>query len=177
MTTTIATVKEFLASEVRMLSMMQSPPHIGGYRSMGDFVLQNGVAFEPAPCPKDVRPGELKQCFKNAADLVIHNPSRFIYCEGYAAGVIPVHHAWVFDVCGSFGALVDNTWLRNMAGTDYFGIAINYEYLSDTLLSTERYCSLIDRWSDGWPILTDDPKLWRHPIMDSMGNKSPSIRA
>lgn len=38
---------------------------------------------------------------------------------------------------------------------EYYGIAINQDYLRRSLLKRKR-----------WPMLNDDPWHWRHPIMD-----------
>lgn len=168
-TNIISNIREFLQMEVDMLKTMRNLHRIHGYLSMSDFLLQHGRNFEPAPLPDDVKKGRAKECYCNAANIVIDEPERFIYCEGYAVGVIPVMHAFCIDV---EGRVVDPTWYGKSErgrtptlGTEYFGIAIKKDYLVKTLIKNERY-GVIDQWQAEWPIMRDDPKLWKHPIME-----------
>ena len=161
MTTTIHTIKDFLAAEVEILSRMNAPSHLGGYRSLGDFILKSGRSFAPSSLPSEVKRGRMKECYKNCASAVLFDHAPFTYCEGYAVGVIPVMHAWLCDVDGN---AIDPTWKD---GVEYFGVAINATYLRRTIMKNKVY-GVIDNWQKQWPILTDDPKLWRHPIMDTL---------
>lgn len=170
MTKVAYNIKGFLQQEADLMELMDNQNTIGEYRSMDGFVLKNGINFEPAPLPKGIRPGVVKECYRNAANLVLGNPRRFIYCEGYALGVIPVMHAWAIDCdCN----VVDSTWVKEPCslGTEYFGVAIKREYLMSMMRKTETY-GVIDQWTHGWPILKDDPKLWRHPIMEQLKSEA-----
>jgi hypothetical protein len=51
---------------------------------------------EPTPELKDLMGLiEMKMCFNNTARLVMHLGEEARYCLGYAAGIIPVEHAWL----------------------------------------------------------------------------------
>jgi hypothetical protein len=84
---------------------------------------------------------ELNQCFWNAQELVLSDPERFTYCEGYALRATgtgaPVHHAWAVDEAGR---VVDTTWARDAScagdpfarvtpeeGRLYFGVQVPAE--------------------------------------------------
>jgi len=70
--------------------------------------------------------GQPKHCFYNAYRLAAASryQSRYTYVEGYAARLIPVHHAWVIDRDGN---VIDPTW--NGQGTAYFGIPFRTPYI------------------------------------------------
>ena len=133
MTAIVSNVRGFLEQEQQMFRLMQNENRIGDYRSMGEFVLRNGRNFEPAPLPPDVKRGKMKECYLNAGQLSTRNPDRFIYCEGYALGVIPVMHAWCVDL---EGRVVEPTWKD---GTEYFGVAIKHGYLIRMMQRTETW--------------------------------------
>lgn len=50
------------------------------------FVLANGRSFTPAKRPASMRKMRNKRCFSNALH---HAGGELIYCEGWAAGIIP----------------------------------------------------------------------------------------
>jgi hypothetical protein len=147
-------------AEARKRFKMGGGSFIGGYESCDDFILRNGQPWRPARKPHWVRFGTIKECFCNAARLVLAHDD-LIYCEGYAAGaVIPVMHAWAID---NEGTVIDNTW--RTVGTEYFGVAVQRSYLHRAL-ARQKYYGLIDAYTHRWPMLRADPKTWRHPIMD-----------
>ena len=120
---------------------------------MEDLLLQHGKFFGVGAKSRKIKMGQIKQCFMNAAHLALDNRN-FIYCEGFAYnGILPLHHAWVID---SKGNVIDNTWRKT--GTAYFGIPFSTDYLRGTLLKT-RYYGLLDRWKDGWPLLTGEEDI------------------
>lgn len=126
------------------------------FNSIDELLLKHGHSFLPARKPKSIPWGSPKECFVNAAQLAMKDHT-LTYCEGYAAGIIPVLHAW----CVKEGRVIDNTW-RKM-GTEYFGVAISRTYLIRTLLKQMHY-GVLDSWEDGYPILKDDPEKWRVKI-------------
>jgi hypothetical protein len=110
------------------------------YKHMYDIVLKEGSFYNPAPKPADVRQGQPKQCFTNAAMLAFERPD-LTYVEGYAIawGSIPLAqgHAWCVDRKGN---VVDNTWSNitgrdGVAGTAYFGIPFSTEFVRKTILA------------------------------------------
>lgn len=139
-----------MVDEQKILMPKINPIH--GYRSLFDFVLRHGLSFTPSPRPKSIPLGAIKSCFQNAANLAMDHD--LIYCEGYAAHLIPLSHAWCVD---KHGKVIDNTW-RTLA-PEYFGIPFRTEYLRRSLLKNGCY-GLIDAWWKGFPLLKDKPKLW-----------------
>lgn len=102
------------------------------WNSPEDLVLSLGRAWSPAPLPAGIEPMAIKQCFTNAY-LLAARRSDLTYVEGYAAGVIPVHHAWCVDRLGN---VVDPTWASHprtarglAAGTEYMGIPFKTSWL------------------------------------------------
>ena len=125
------------------------------YLCCQDFVLQNGTEFSsPEPFPNLMEP---KQCFCNAATLMLINEQRYVYCEGYATSIIPVDHAWVLDTWTD--EIVDPTWAE--PGIEYFGIAFNTQYVRRRLCKNEVY-GLIDTYWDNFELLRDTTTEWKY---------------
>jgi len=83
---------------------------------------------------------------------------KLIYCEGFATGVIPVHHAWLlYD-----NQVIDPTWDHmkeiNDRKPEYFGIPFKLEYVAKTIRETEYY-SVLDNWVQRFPLLTGVHKI------------------
>lgn len=149
-------IREMLQAEATMIRSMGRKP-IGEFYSMGEFVLKHGQEFKKRfELPKEIRRGKLGLCFQQAADLATRD-SRYTYCEGYAAGVIPLMHAWCIDKAGN---VIDPTWADDL-GHSYFGVPFKTKYLIHQLLETERY-GLIDKYEHNWPVLRADPKEFLH---------------
>lgn len=146
-------VEQFLRDVAEMMRTFKRPVSIGGYYGIGDFVLKNGHEFN-LDNPLEIRRGEPRHCYMNAAALALSHKG-YTYCEGYAAGVIPVMHAWVVKD----GRIGETTWPE--LGSAYYGITFKTEYLRKELLTSKRY-GLIDRWWDDWPLLTQPKEQWHH---------------
>jgi hypothetical protein len=157
-------VTEFLKSTVAMMKMCNQRT-INGYHGLHDFVLKNGRHWTPKILPAGMKVGTPRACFVNAGNLALKNPE-LIYVEGYATGVIPVNHAWCVT---PDGIVVDPTWQypNCSPGDVFFGVAVKVEYLRMTVKRNKQF-GLLDQWECGFPWLTDDPALWRHPIMDRL---------
>jgi hypothetical protein len=90
----------------------------------------------------DISPGRAKECFMNAASAVVFESSTDLrYVEGYAASIIPIHHAWLVTPNGE---VIDPTWAGQIShgvtmspGSEYFGIAFDTDWLRAHLLRTE----------------------------------------
>lgn len=84
-------------------------------------VMEQGRFWTPAPKPDNVKAGTPKQCFDNAYKLASRR-SDLRYVEGWALGIIPVHHAWCVDAEGN---VIDNTWRSHgFMGASYFGMVV-----------------------------------------------------
>lgn len=155
----ITTVEQFLLSmtEIQIASNLAK---IGDYHSVMEFVYRNGRRFERiGKRPKRIRKGRNGYCFANATRLALAHPKHLIYCEGYALGHIPVHHAWCVT---RRGTVIDPTW-NDSIQYQYYGIPINQKYLRESLLTYGMY-GLIDLWKEGWPILKEPPKRFLEPL-------------
>lgn len=145
---------------VTNLSIMmrkQAPNTYGIYQ----FILDRGIKFKITESSFP-RLGKMKECFRNAAMLVTENKN-YTYCEGFAMGaVIPVLHAWCIDGAGN---VIDPTWEN---GSDYLGVPFNTKYLWSTITRTHCFTSLIDNWTEGFPLLknSDEQKLAIHSCID-----------
>ena len=139
---------------IRAMRSLQYPKTPKGflYGSMDEMLLALGRSFTPAPLPKGVRRGRMKMCYMNAANLVMDNPE-LVYCEGYAAGILPVMHAFCVT---RKGAVVDPTWKD---GTEYFGVPIKREFLRKTLLRNKVY-GVLDDWKNEWPLCRLPSSEW-----------------
>lgn len=107
-------------------------------KSFGAFLLAHGNFYDPAPLPPEIKLGEKRECYMNAALLATEYPDRFMYCEGYAVSPVAplaIGHAWVLDMAND-NAVVDNTWEDGMA---YFGVAIPTDALLERLIEQEVY--------------------------------------
>jgi hypothetical protein len=159
-------IKDFLHATVTLIS--RNNIHVRGskYSCLDEFILEHGRAFHNVVSFKDykLRQGIPKECYRNAA-LVAQRRDDLIYCEGYATSVIPVMHAWLVDKQGN---VIDNTWEGGRYDDGkypraYFGIPIKRTYLVRSLCNRKIY-GVIDNWENEWPILKDDPSLWKEEL-------------
>lgn len=116
-------------------------------------MLAHGRSFEVAcTWPDDVplQRGTVRECFRNCTIAALDNP-RFVYCEGLADAVIPVEHAWVYDL--QTGISYDLTW---EGGRDYFGVPFAEPWLR-RLVQRNRFYGVFGTRSVA-------PRgAWRHP--------------
>lgn len=145
MTETATKVLQWL-EQVRDLRAQHGEPG-WEYGSPEDFVLRHGRAYEWAPLPEGFEYGEAKQCYANAANLVLlrdfpgasfYDGVDLTYVEGYAMSAnlgIAVEHAWVVT---PDGAVIDPTWRD--ADNDECGFCFG-----EGAVSSECDCSEEDR--------------------------------
>jgi hypothetical protein len=99
-------IREFLQTMVRARKELGA--RVKGYRfcCIEEFVCEYGREFAPAPLPDRLRKGLPRHCYHNAYHLA--RKHGLVYVEGYAAGLIPVLHAW----CCAPGStqVIDPTW-------------------------------------------------------------------
>jgi hypothetical protein len=118
------------------------------------YVVKHGRLWTPAPLPRRIKRGMVKQCFTNAQTLAKRS-RRLQYVEGFAfssAVPFPVHHAW----CVDGDTVVDPTW--NPHGIAYFGIAYDLDVVTEQLRGS-RCVSVLDNWEKGFPMLSRTPTV------------------
>lgn len=121
--TTIATadqIRAYLRIQTR-LSADHYRPDAYAYRGPADLLLRHGRPYDPHPFPARRTRGRPRQCYDNAFKLAARSRGRLRYAEGYAAGLIPVEHAWCLD---DRSRVVDPTWDDGVA---YFGVELPLE--------------------------------------------------
>jgi hypothetical protein len=147
-----AQVEDFLRGHVLMLQRAKAKPQ-NGYLGPHDFVLQRGQNFTPARPPPEAGQGEPRQCYENSLMLMAMHPSRYVYCEGFAWGIIPVAHAWCLDRLS--GLVVDITW--EQVGFQYYGVPFTSEFAKAYTLRRGRF-GIIEDWENGYPLLDMEPE-------------------
>lgn len=153
-THTINGVEDFLKFTVDFRKQC-SRPNDWRYCCFEELILSHGRKFEQVVRrPKWVQKGIIKECFANCLKEVVKHPDRLVYCEGYATGVIPTHHAWLLYE----GKVIDPTWDgRDIIKdhTEYFGIPFNYNYVLRIATETGYY-GVIDNFTQGYPLLSGE---------------------
>lgn len=92
-----------------------------------EVVLKFGRSYRKQPLPKGIKRGEKKQCFFNAAMLVMNND--LIYVEGFALLPnipLPIHHAWC--IAEGEDAVIDPTSDKLV---EYIGIPFRLPVIED----------------------------------------------
>lgn len=149
-----------MTSTLEYLQTVDALARKAGHGSIASWLLQHGRRFavkQRWPRSVPLKRGKLKEAYRNAAMAVLHDPDRFIYCEGYANGYIPVQHAWVYDRYQSMG--YDITWAD--VGDDYIGIPFSNEYVNERLIAQKEWGILADRIRGEPP--KGGPDVWEHP--------------
>lgn len=133
------------------------------------FRLLRGVGCEAAPLPKSIRMGQKRECFKNAGELAV-NDDRFTYFEGYALSSVgfPLEHAWVV---GPEGKVIDNTWDEPEACV-YFGIPFDTEFLTNRLLTTQRW-GIFGDWTAAELMQTPLESMVAEPWREELARRPP----
>ena len=123
-------------------------PECFKYSSLQDFVLQNGREFDPIDKPSSIKRGIIKECYKNAFEIVQDRPD-LTYCEGYADSYLglPILHAWVAT---DEGEAIEVTWPTK--GASYIGVPFDFEFVRRTIVNKETW-GVLDNWMDGFPLL------------------------
>lgn len=120
------------------------------YRCYEGLVLDRGFVFTPPASPEENRdrldfygvvPGPAKSCFETAGRAALERPDVFFYVEGWAAGLVPIHHAWLVT---RDGVVVDPVWAgvseedpNPLPGEAYVGVPFHASSLRRRLLRTE----------------------------------------
>jgi hypothetical protein len=115
--------------------------------SVGHFIARAGERFHlPATAPA-VERDPPKRCFENATRRSLAFFGPFGYAEGYACppGLIPVYHAWNYDLIS--GEVIDTT-LGWRPGAAYLGTRIGERALRSHVYRTGCVGALVE--ADGW---------------------------
>ncbi len=177
-------IDDELTSFVDEVAVMQ-----GEHRNLkfaGDYALvkEYGKVYTPPESivsnellmkERGVDPGDLKDCFMNAARAVVMDFVDLTYVEGFAISGgslrLPVHHAWLVT---DDGQVIDPTWGQHAAmiveeyrggdldepsdttpGVLYYGIPFTQKALQASMLENEIWGMLghwnSDFWKDGIP--------------------------
>jgi len=141
---------------LKILVEMQSKHH-PEFKSTYAFVLENGQEFEPIVLPEGVSRGAPKDCFGNAFRSILRHQD-LVYVEGFAMGIIPVHHAWVAT---PEMKAIDVTWDEHLAGAEptYFGVPFSREYVLQRACQT-KIAGVLDQWREGWPLENGKHENW-----------------
>lgn len=143
-------LQAFLANRVNVQRQFNS--HAKGnqfpYICMEDFVLQHGHACGERVTEGYAR-GEPQQCFYNSQRLAIDD-ERLTYFEGFATGIIPIHHAWC---CDEQGRVIDTTW-DDTLGRAYIGVPFSAGYLLRRFGDKLNLHSLLNDWQNDFPLLS-----------------------
>lgn len=148
-------LKQYLLIQKELLERNGNFTKINGYYNIAHFVHDNGIGMS-VPTDDYFALGEMKECFFNAFDLVQRNSS-LIYVEGYACGIIPVHHAWCLDLERK---VIETTWTDDHRDA-YYGIPMDFDYVKRAVFRKKTY-GVIDDWKNRWPIFGDDKSEWMH---------------
>lgn len=149
-------ILEYLRTTRSVMSYHVKAHGLMPYVGIADLVLRHGRIWGPANVsgPR----GSMKQCFSNCQIIATRDPA-FLYVEGYALSVIPMHHAWL--VHRETGFITDPTW-KTSSGA-YVGVPIRTDYLRSLMLRTGYAAAVFDNWVDDPP----QPILdGRHPVRD-----------
>ncbi len=149
-----ATLKEKQASMDEYINMIA-----GTGNKYHLFIKEHAQYWTPQKLPRKYRAGVVKECFKNAFDLVMAD-QELTYVEGLAFGIIPTEHAWVIDKSGN---VIDNTW-NDPSYCVYLGIPFDFDYIAKTIVERGYYGIIMD-WQRGFPLMKGEhggPDKWKH---------------
>src|SRR5262245_44639141 len=123
------------------------------------YMRQYGRAFAFGDDSFSGKKGPMKQCYKNAAIMVIEDHARgdnkLTYVEGYLDfGGLPLQHAWVVD--NETKRVIDPTVRATDKIEGYLGVPFKYEYLRKTLVRKQTYGVLSD-YENIMTVLADNP--------------------
>jgi hypothetical protein len=121
-------------------------------RPIQAILVQHGKTYQTAPLPNRFQAGIPKQCFDNAAKLVLRcrRKPQLVYVEGYVQLneiPIPIHHGWCVEE-GS-DAVIDVT--LQAPGAYYYGVAFRRDYVKFHRSMSDN-TSLFNDWERRWPL-------------------------
>lgn len=131
------------------------------HRTYEHLVLTEGQSFERKPLPRHARKMRAKMCYHNATYCVFGDPDRYRYVEGWAAGIIPMQHAFVLDL--EDGKIFDPTWPRDENHTAYLGIVFPTDYVIDQMMTNDTYGIIVSDYMNGNILLRNGRSEWETP--------------
>jgi hypothetical protein len=152
------------------------------YHCIEDFLLQHGRFFAPQRLPQGIKKGPERQCFENAGKVATRRGSSLFYVEGFALGVIPVHHAWASDTEGN---VYEVTWQtrdrteEDIAATAYFGVPFNADFVLRAMSETKRW-GILDDVKREWPVLRGEyepAEMFEPSLIAPLSGYSPTLHA
>lgn len=102
---------------IQAMQQRQTCPARLVYRGISDFLIQHGRFWTPAPRPAGFARLTPARCFDNAFQTALASEGALRYVEGYATGMIAVHHAWVV---WANGEVIEQTFAE--PGASYCGV-------------------------------------------------------
>lgn len=143
--------EDSLKSHVKMVAAMNAKSKPKGIRTPAELLRDYGKSYPFDASSFLGKRGTPKECYRNAANLVIG--SNLTYIEGYVQLLnVPIAHAWCIN---PKGRVIDPT-LDGKFVEGYYGVPIKQTYLTRTMLKTKIF-GVLDVMSNP-DILTDDPK-------------------
>ena len=145
-------LRQYLQAMLDMRKAAMKRPADFAYFGMEDFLLQHGQTYHYAPLPKGVERGIVKMCFQNAWKLA--KKKKWLYVEGMALGIIPIHHAWCVNPKKPIIA-IDPTWSESLVSGErvYIGVPFNLELVGKT---RKNETCVLDNWQGGFPLYTGE---------------------
>lgn len=122
------------------------------------WVLAHGEYFIGHKLPKKYKLEKVQQCFYNSFKGYTKYDD-LTYVEGYVSSIFPIQHAWNIDASNQ---VVDLTLRDKYIPTEereYFGVPMQFSFISKTSHDRQVFGSVIDNWEKGFPLLVNDNLL------------------
>lgn len=150
-TTGILDIEDYLMPMINLRNQMKSKPEDFSFSCLEDLIMKKGIPYQVTEDSSVLPKGAKKQCFYNAAMLVMENPKDYNYVEGYAIceGMpIAFLHAWACPK--DTKEVIELTW--DEPGLSYQGIEFDFKQLSQIILKTQ-ICGVLEDWENKFPAL------------------------
>ncbi len=88
---------------------------------------------------RDIYPFRPGECYMNAFKIAQERAGQLTFCEGFAAGIWPVNHAWV----SYKGRAIDVTWPVQWKARFVYKMAVNVETIMQRVEHNLKNCSYL----------------------------------
>ncbi len=129
------------ASVAGMKAQMAHVSDMMGGRGKDAFILEHGQPFTMTSKTFDGARGTPKQCYMNATQAAMRDPS-LTYVEGKVdIGPLAIDHAWTVDKEGNVHdpTLKPDNPSSSVAVRGYYGVPFSTDYLTRTMVATRVY--------------------------------------